>query len=117
MSSRERAPAEMRIQLDNELRRMREIYVRVVCLVGRQESAGRVFGSVYDCEKWCADRQLVFMPSRLLPEGGFYLGTQQILDGGDDAVQAMMRESEESAQAAQAVERETQQRRSKRLLQ
>jgi hypothetical protein len=99
MSATRPWPAELRIMLDNELRRMREIYIKIVCLIGREETAQRVFGSVYACEKWCAERQLVFKVSRLLPEGGFYLGQQEMLDGGDDAIEAMLLDVERTKHA------------------
>jgi hypothetical protein len=85
--------AEMRIALDNDLRRMRERYEQPVCMVSHPETIKRVFETEYRAAKWCDARQLVLMVTKALPEGGCYFGNQQILLGGDDAIRAMLEDA------------------------
>lgn len=90
--------AEMRIELDNELRRMRERFERPVCMVAHPNTIRRVFDTTYNAAKWCDDRQLVLMSTKALPEGGCFFGNQQILDNGDDAIKQMLEDAYKAQQ-------------------
>jgi hypothetical protein len=103
---------EIRARLAQQLDDLRTISladVRVLAL--HPLSIPRIFGTKYDAEAWCYAHRVGLLLSSFIREGQSYFGGRDLLDGGDDAIRAMMADIEREHDEAAERERERQSKR------